>query len=93
MMKQDNLLTPFEQARAKRLAYQRKYYRLHKAKARRYYRANQEKIKERAAQWRADNRKRYLIQQAMYDLTQRGKMYPEDRIIRAYHWIYKAREE
>ena len=92
-MKHENLSTPSEQALEKKRTYQRKYYRKHKANARRYHRENAEKLKARAAQWRKDNRERYLMQQAMYDLTKRGRMFPEKRIRRAYEWLYKHRSD
>ncbi len=92
-MTTNKILTPSEQALEKRRAYQRKYYRKHKAKARKYARDNSEKLAARSAQWRKDNRARYLAQQAMYDLNKRGRMFPEDRIRRAYDYLNKPRSD
>ena len=89
----ENIPNRSEEALEKRRAYQRKYYRKHKAKARKYARDNSEKLAARSAQWRKDNRARYLAQQAMYDLNKRGRMFPEDRIRRAYNWIYGTRSD
>lgn len=92
-MTTNKILTPSEQALEKRRVYQRKYYKRHKVQCRKYSEAHREKIRARAAEWRKKNRKRYLAQQAMYDLHNRGRMYPEDRMIRLYKWLYESRSD